>query len=400
MKHLSTIAAIVLLTSSIHAQWTPRESNTTVLLRDLSFPSEQIGFAVGDSGTIVRTQDAGESWSVVHMDPEIGLFSVHFPTVETGYAVGWSFMYALVLKTVDGGSTWNTCLLDSMQLFTAVHFLNAQTGFVGGSGTILRTDDGGTSWDPVPGITSGFEVSSIHFPSPEVGYFIGGPDLANPIFKTTDGGANVQEITNGYQSIKETTWFVNDSVGYMGGWYGPMLVKTTDGGNSWTDVNTYQDGIWEVHFTDEDNGWYTGWGGGWSYIARTSDGAATWNYVHSDSLHSFEALEMIDGSTGFAAGSHGIILKSTNAGSTGMSEVPHRPALTLYPNPASDRVWISVGDPAAVREITVVNVSGQVVIAVQGPTTGLDVSALPPGSYAVVVHGTRDIRTRSFVITR
>jgi photosystem II stability/assembly factor-like uncharacterized protein len=69
------------------------------------FVDEKTGWAVGHWGTVLRTDDAGESWTLQRVDTSVDqpLFSVVFRDRETGWAVG---LWSLVIATRDGGKTW------------------------------------------------------------------------------------------------------------------------------------------------------------------------------------------------------------------------------------------------------------------------------------------------------
>ena len=69
-----------------------------------------------------------------------------FTDPMTGWAVGnWS-----IVRTLDGGNTWEpTTMLDPPVWLTAVSFADARNGWaVGAQGVILRTTDGGETWVP------------------------------------------------------------------------------------------------------------------------------------------------------------------------------------------------------------------------------------------------------------
>ncbi|HEX2720002.1 MAG TPA: YCF48-related protein [Candidatus Deferrimicrobium sp.] len=69
------------------------------------FVDEKTGWAVGQWGVVLRTDDAGESWTLQRHDTSVDqpLFSVWFRDRQRGYAVG---LWSLLLATVDGGKTW------------------------------------------------------------------------------------------------------------------------------------------------------------------------------------------------------------------------------------------------------------------------------------------------------
>ena len=74
-------------------------------LTAVSFVDEKTGWAVGQWGVVLRTDDAGENWTVQRHDTSVDqpLFSVWFRDRQRGYAVG---LWSLLIATVDGGKTW------------------------------------------------------------------------------------------------------------------------------------------------------------------------------------------------------------------------------------------------------------------------------------------------------
>ena len=74
-------------------------------LTSVFFVDEKTGWAVGQSGVVLRTDDAGESWTLQRHDTSVDqpLFSVWFRDRQHGYAVG---LWSLLIATVDGGKTW------------------------------------------------------------------------------------------------------------------------------------------------------------------------------------------------------------------------------------------------------------------------------------------------------
>jgi len=59
--------------------------------------------AVGGFGTILRTTDGGDSWTLQPSGTTENLFGVSFVDANTGTAVG---DHETILRTDDGGDTW------------------------------------------------------------------------------------------------------------------------------------------------------------------------------------------------------------------------------------------------------------------------------------------------------
>ena len=71
---------------------------------------------------------------------------------DTATAVGGS---GTILRTIDGGATWTPQASGTTNLLWGVAFVDANVGWVSGfSGTILHTTDGGATWTNEPSGTT------------------------------------------------------------------------------------------------------------------------------------------------------------------------------------------------------------------------------------------------------
>lgn len=133
--------------------------------------------AVGQRGHVLTSNDAGQHWQSAEVPVSSDLVAVTFPVPDTGWAVGHD---GVVLKSVDGGRRWtrqldgrglgallvafyeragDTKWLTEAQRLSAqgaenpwldVHFADARHGvLVGAFGLLLRTADGGQTWQPM-----------------------------------------------------------------------------------------------------------------------------------------------------------------------------------------------------------------------------------------------------------
>ena len=75
------------------------------------------------------------------------LYGVHFINADTGWATGDT---GTILKTTDGGSTWNKqTSFVSYSSLKCIYFVDANHGWAAGKyGAITRTTDGGATWAP------------------------------------------------------------------------------------------------------------------------------------------------------------------------------------------------------------------------------------------------------------
>lgn len=156
------LAAVALSVAALQhiPQWQDQASGVTARLRGVSAVSARVAWASGASGTVVRTLDGGATWQV---RPVAGAERLDFRDVD---AFSESVAYILsigpgeasrIFKTTDGGARWveqfkNTnpkVFLDAMT-FRDVNHGVAFSDSVDGAFVILRTSNGGATWEPVP----------------------------------------------------------------------------------------------------------------------------------------------------------------------------------------------------------------------------------------------------------
>jgi photosystem II stability/assembly factor-like uncharacterized protein len=200
-----------------------------------------------DSTAVYRTSDGGTTWSPAPIPNPIGICGLFRIGTQNLYGVGRIEGPASFIRSIDGGNSWSYIdMAPHCGFLVDLHFTGVDTGFViGGTDTnlaaclpiILHTVDGGATWDTVH-IGSQNPESwcwKIQFPSPQVGYVSLESNLT-PVqcLKTTDAGFTwtVKTITNTAFKL-QGIGFVNDTVGWAGGYYGNNLYETTDGGDTW-----------------------------------------------------------------------------------------------------------------------------------------------------------------------
>lgn len=100
-------------------------------------------------GLVLKSTDQGASWEVSNLQGDF-FRGVSFPSDAVGYVVG---EYGTVYKTTDGGSSWSNCRAGNSlfanpdKLLRDVAFVDENTGFLVGTGSVaFRTTDGGQTW--------------------------------------------------------------------------------------------------------------------------------------------------------------------------------------------------------------------------------------------------------------
>src|SRR5262245_54438010 len=171
--------------SSVHWHWqNPLPQGND--LRGASFVDANTGTVVGYYGTIVRTTDAGNSWTIQSSGTTQNLWAVSLTDVNNGAAVGEG---GTIVTTMDGGDHWVTRASGTTFQLRGVSFTNASNGTaVGEGGTIVRTTDGGNSWFPQSSGT-GNTLFGVSFIDTNTGTAVGGAcgiGGESTILRTTD----------------------------------------------------------------------------------------------------------------------------------------------------------------------------------------------------------------------
>ncbi len=131
-------------------EWQQIDAGTDARLLDVSANRSGLAVAVGGFGTVLRSQDGGQSWELLSFDWEALLNDFLEPhiydvSVSDEGIITIVGEFALVLRSVDGGETWETVNRGDASIFAVE--LKGDTGYaVGQNGLILSTDDGGVTW--------------------------------------------------------------------------------------------------------------------------------------------------------------------------------------------------------------------------------------------------------------
>lgn len=191
---------------------------------------------------------------------------------------------------------------------------------VGLAGTVLRTANGGISWETLA-LDRSSDLFSVHFPEAKTGYCVGfrrpaGGILAGVVFSTVDGGMNWTRKDMAPEQNLRSVWFLDPKVGLTGTWNGEIL-RTQNGGQDWELVGSMgKNEVEDIRFPAQGPGYAVGAG----RLFRSSDAGRTWDslgvggYIGAADL-SGDSLWYAAGGVTSARGK-GLVRKSTDGGTT------------------------------------------------------------------------------------
>ncbi|HEV8152428.1 MAG TPA: hypothetical protein VGP78_05825 [Solirubrobacteraceae bacterium] len=216
-------------------QWgTPLPQGNTI--RAMSFAGGR-GYAAGDFGTLLRTDDGGATWSGLLAGTHTGLTEVQAIDGDSLFAGGG----CVARRSDDGGQTFVRVAFTPVESscreqLAAGWFVDERTGYlVLTDGTVLRTDDDGQTFSQrtaLPGTRAqGGQArpADIVFLTPDTGI---AATSDGRLHRTTDGGTSWALVSATDRAVREIA-FVDATTGYAAG-DGSLLLRTTDGGATWS----------------------------------------------------------------------------------------------------------------------------------------------------------------------
>jgi photosystem II stability/assembly factor-like uncharacterized protein len=264
-------------------------SNISEGLHSIFFLNGKDGFVSGSNGGIYKTTDSAKSWTQQNSTTNLPVRDLFFIDAMQGFAVGGENSCSgtgciipggFILRTIDGGNTWAKVFTPSQKIeISSVYFITSSMGFCVGDNVIMKTTDGGQTWSEKKIDNLGGKMMEVKFVTQQKGYIV---CLFDKIVKTEDGGLSWLVTSpnrgSGYYSISEA-----NGATYVSG-QGKMI-KSINGGSSWTELSNSPGDIFAIHFINDKTGFafgrgnYSGGDFGRSYgsIYCTVNGGAAWN---------------------------------------------------------------------------------------------------------------------------
>lgn len=226
--------------------------------RAIHFVNENTGWMAG-YGTLLKTTDGGENWNSIPIDENWWIGRLAFINETVGWATGYTYINFIgtsyIWKTTDGGNNWiqQISIISNTFSFHSIYALDENNVFAAGGDRIYKTTNGGTNWLNVAPVSQGRNYFSVWFSDSQTGVIVGNyndnASLKGIVLKTNNGGSNWDITTaNEFNNIYDLQ-FIDNTKGYFRANYDTInyICKTEDLLLSWNivtqhpyPINSYQ----------------------------------------------------------------------------------------------------------------------------------------------------------------
>ncbi len=261
------------------------------------------------TGTLYRTTDGGQTWSMNAIPFGGGILSFLDPSngwAMAGLGVGAGSNAIAIFQTTDGGSTWTQAFINDPTAAGArediplgglkgvFHAWDMHTAWVGGvvysNATLYlyRTSDGGITWSqvsaelPSAAQNSQVGIEEIQFPTPADGFlslsYSGETGINRALYVTHDSGAT-WALTPTLFPKGRSVDFVSAMEGFL--FDGSQFYVTRDAGATWAIVKpdiVFDEAFMSMDFVNLTTGWVIASDPSTFRISlyKTTDGGASW----------------------------------------------------------------------------------------------------------------------------
>lgn len=402
-------------------------------------------------------------WHALSGAPQSYRFDdMHFINPLQGWAINPAYMsfsptqYGRVFKTNDGGQTWSLIHDSSLSFYRSVGFADDQHGWIGNLANSIftpdttfmyQTNDGGVNWTPVTNYTGVKPkgICGISVVTDSVVYAYGryfGPPV---LMKTINQGQSwiTQDMSFYATGLVDGYFFSKDTGFISGSWGDPkraLLLSTDDGGSTWqvrVHLNRPNEYVWKLSFPSRMVGYASientsSPGSDTTHFLKTIDGGVTWqeHIFRTDQYYDLQGCGFINDSVGWIGGdccipktfktvdggmtwnvdtsfvstpvysfggyvinrfrrfgdslmyaSGNTIYKMKNNPTSTIDLNLHQLSCTISPNPCREHLMIQLNQQSGLINVSILNIFGQVIYQgeIENDELEIDTRSLPSG---------------------
>lgn len=239
--------------------WIAVDPGVNQCLYDISMVTPSLAYACGNGGKLLKTLDGGKSWTVYQEPAWQAMRGIAGQGDSLVICVqGANYNRGRIVISTDGGDQWRESATFTLELRDVV-FTGPRTAVAAGYGAILRSSDGGRTWNYSD--AEGDFFVALSFPDPDTGFAIG---RNGRLLRSTDGGERWQCIHNAPAGIRRgfhDVFFPTPRRGFISGDDGRLLYSD-DGGKSWRNIEAAPGGasLLALYAASENRVWAGGSG--------------------------------------------------------------------------------------------------------------------------------------------
>lgn len=401
--------SVLLFSSTLFSQWIFRSR--------LGFTETQYGTQSTSASFTFSTPDTGYSYYNLYGTPSSGDLNK-------------------VRKSINHGGAWNNVLnigTSDHYNFRFIESLHPDTAYVvkdDGEIYTFATFNGGADWDYACYGGSG-DINDFFLLNNRTAYLA----VDYHLVRYLNGAC--ETLLNNYGTINKMSFL--DTITGMATRFDSntqlwSLIRTTDGGRSWSSLYSSTDTLSQLIFTSELNGYIISD----SSLLHTSDGGLTINRLVTPNTEKLNDLYCLNDSVIYCIGNDGEIMHSTDFGQswtledigsmdlikikmfdiemgyvsssdqylyaigldlTGSSQMKYQPELLITPNPSSSFITVSTDMGICnINNIKILDMNGKELPIMQTGANYFDVSDLPWGVYFLKAEVKGRVCTGKFIV--
>lgn len=294
-----------------NAEWIKQNSGTLAWLRSVYFVNPNKGWIVGGRGTFLATLDGGKTWKQNKKIAADSIRDVYFSDEKNGWLLCERSIYnagnqpvSYLMKTFDGGESWEKFdFAEGRERISRIIFAADGSGFaIGESGAFLALQSDQRTWKKSQ-LPVRYLMLDGKFTDNSRGVLVGS---GGTILFTEDGGSswNQAKLDGDPKTKLASVFFVDQKTGWSVGREGKIYF-TDNGGKLWrAQASDVAEDLSDVFFVNPHEGFAVGDNG---RILHTTTAGKVWKIEKSNSGHKLEKVFFIE-KKGFAVGFGGTIL--------------------------------------------------------------------------------------------
>ncbi len=304
----AVVTPTVAAADTISSGWSKQQLLAGESFTDIVFLNNSTGYVLG-GGSMFKTVDGGISWN--RLPGFTGTNGANLAVTADNKIFAMSGSGPVINRSADGGTTFSNISLSAFGIANDAFFLDNNSGYSLAAGALIKTIDGGLTWNAV---------------TPATGLILPGGSVYNTGWFFANSSAIVASGTNLFKSNGSlNSWTsvtlqgvpanglisifaLSPSVIFVGV-TGGKIYQSTDGGSTFTLKATISPGnsggYLDLHFIDSSNG-YACYG---NRIYKTTDGGNTWQVAVALATSTFSEIHFTDATHGWGCGNNGVVLK-------------------------------------------------------------------------------------------